>query len=205
MNGSILVVDDDRHFAQSLGRALSQDGHQVEVFDESASALAELERRPYDVLFSDLVMPGMDGLELMARVRVIRPDCRVVLLTGHPSFESARTALRRGACDYLTKPPAIDEEVRPLVRMLLGEPSRQQAESGDRGGLGFAGVADPQGPMGPLLALLPRFAASRAPVLISGETRYGERAVRRSPASPVGSRRRALRPDQLRCTPRGNP
>ncbi len=174
--GSILVVDDDRRFGHSLGRALAADGHRVEVFEEPSPALAELEREVYDLVFTDLVMPEMDGLELIGRAKRIRPSCEVVLITGHPTFESVRSALRQGARDYLTKPASFEEEVRPLVDSILDAPPASTPASSAPDGA-FPGVADPGGPMGAVVDLLPRVARSRAPVLVVGESGTGKELV----------------------------
>ncbi|MDJ0785322.1 MAG: sigma-54 dependent transcriptional regulator [Myxococcota bacterium] len=181
MNGSILVVDDDPRFGRSLGHALSGDGHRVEVFERANQALAELEREDYDLVFTDLVMPEIDGLELMEQIKRIRPRCEVVLITGHPTIGTVQAALRRGARDYLTKPASFDDEVRPLVESVLAAGVAAGSGSGRRGEIhaafdGFVG----EGPLCEVLSLLPRIARSDAPVLIQGESGTGKELAARA-------------------------
>ncbi len=181
MSGSILVVDDDPRFGRSLGRALRQDGHRVEIFDRPLSARDHLEREPYDLIFAELVMPEIDGLELLERAKRIRPRTEFVLITGHPTVETVQAALRRGARDYLTKPPSFDDEVRPLVRQILADPTPvdPSASDQDRAAAAFDGVAD-SGDMASVLRLLPRIAATEAPVLIHGESGTGKELAARA-------------------------
>lgn len=178
MIGSILVVDDDARFGRSLARTLAGDGHRVDVFDHSRRALEQLERRAYDLLFADLVMPDMDGIQLLGRVKLVRPSCEVVVMTGHASIETVQAALRGGARDYVTKPVAL-ADVRPLIRDVLG--AQNDVVSDDTGPVdlrgAFDGVVSRSGPMAPVFQVLPRIARAAQPVLISGESGTGKEVV----------------------------
>jgi DNA-binding NtrC family response regulator len=176
MSGSILVVDDDAHIGRSLARALASEEHDVEVLRSSTQAVEALERRSFDLLFADLVMPEMDGLTLLKRAKELRPDCVAVLMTGHPTFETVQGALRVGARDYITKPLAFDDEIWPIVCEVFGTPAARREQEPPW----FEGIAAPGGPMAELLELLPRVAASREPVLISGESGTGKELVARA-------------------------
>ena len=100
----ILVVDDDRFFALLCQDLLKSDGHQVETVlsGEKAAALLGVER--FELVITDLVMPGMSGLELLGIVKEIDPTIDVIIVTGNADVESAITALKNGARDYLVKP-----------------------------------------------------------------------------------------------------
>src|SRR5688572_27138897 len=98
--GRILVVDDDPAVGTILGALLDQAGFQATYVESGQAALAELDARAYDVVVTDVRMPGLDGMELLDRVVHQRPDLPVVLLTAHGTISLAVDAMKRGASDY---------------------------------------------------------------------------------------------------------
>jgi len=102
--GRVLVVDDERIVARVLARVLESAGHQVEACFAGADALNILDRSAFDVVLSDISMPGLDGIELLRAVRGRDLDLPVVLITGAPSMDSAINAVEYGALRYLQKP-----------------------------------------------------------------------------------------------------
>lgn len=100
----VVVVDDDAMVANALAALLARDGFAVERFTAPAAALAYLERERADVVLSDLSMPGMTGLDLVARLRDVAPDVPVVFLAGVPRAEDTIRAMELGAFRFLTKP-----------------------------------------------------------------------------------------------------
>ena len=100
----LLFADDERSLQELMRLELPRMGHEVTVCPDGATALAALDRNVYDCLLVDLDMPGANGLEVIARARQLSPDTETVILTGKSSLETAVTALRYGAFDYLTKP-----------------------------------------------------------------------------------------------------
>jgi EAL domain-containing protein (putative c-di-GMP-specific phosphodiesterase class I) len=102
--GRVLVVDDERIVARVLARVLASAGHEVEACFDGATALGHLDREDFDVVLSDISMPGLDGIELLRAVRTRDLDLPVVLITGAPSMDSAINAVEYGALRYLQKP-----------------------------------------------------------------------------------------------------
>lgn len=100
----VLVVDDEKSVRKTLKIYLERDGHQVRTADSAPLAMAELGSREFDVVVADIIMPKMNGLELLARVHDTNPEIEVVLITAQPDLSTAVTALRQGAFDYLSKP-----------------------------------------------------------------------------------------------------
>jgi DNA-binding NtrC family response regulator len=100
----LLFADDERSLQELMRLGLPRMGHDVTVCPDGATALAALDRNVYDCLLVDLDMPGATGLEVIARAKELAPDTEAVILTGKSSLETAVTALRYGAFDYLTKP-----------------------------------------------------------------------------------------------------
>ena len=111
--GRALIVDDSRLVRAVVARSLKSAGYETEEASDGADALKRLARESFDVVISDLRMPHLNGLELLAAVKRLSPDVEVIILTGTHSQDMtcAIQALRLGAHDYLTKPPSSAEEV----------------------------------------------------------------------------------------------
>jgi DNA-binding NtrC family response regulator len=121
MSRAILVVEDDALMRSFLVDVLAAEGHRVESAADGAAGLACLERDAWDLVITDLKMPGLDGLSLLREGRLIRPEARWVVITAHGSVESAVDAMRAGANDYLLKPFKSPDELRLVVRRALRE------------------------------------------------------------------------------------
>lgn len=105
----ILVVEDDRFFRQMYADLLTEEGYGVDTVASGAEALDLLTKHDYQLVISDLVMPGMSGIEVLSRVKQQAPTVDVILVTGHANLESAIFALKNGARDYILKPFNHDE------------------------------------------------------------------------------------------------
>lgn len=105
----ILVVDDDKHVGFLLAEELSQQGHEVSTAASGEEAVAMLQKGTYDLILLDLIMPGMDGLQVMREAHSLAPDTVVIMLTAHATLDSAIEALRHGGHDYLVKPSSTEE------------------------------------------------------------------------------------------------
>ena len=123
----ILVVDDDKRIAASVRRALAYEGYDVEEVHDGVDALVAARNRRPDAVVLDLMLPGMDGIEVCRRLRASGDDVAVLMLTAKTSVEERVEGLDTGADDYLTKPFA-HEELLARVRSLL---RRNQPESRD--------------------------------------------------------------------------
>ena len=108
----ILVVDDEEVVRLSHSRLLRGDDCNVETVWNGADAIAAMERHHYDLVLLDLRMPGMDGLTTLRAIKSKWPAAEVVIITGYPSVETAKEAIRLGAYDYLTKPVPPDEVIK---------------------------------------------------------------------------------------------
>jgi len=105
----IMVVDDELIIRESLFRYFRKYGHEIETASSGVEALDKLKRNPFHVLFVDIKMPGMDGMELLEKVKDEYPETMVVIITAYGSIESAAKAMRIGASDYLLKPFKPDQ------------------------------------------------------------------------------------------------
>jgi two-component system NtrC family response regulator/two-component system response regulator HydG len=116
--GRIVVIDDEVNAATALETLLREDGYEVARAGDGRSGLALLEQMDADVVLTDLRMPGMDGIELLARIKEIRPQTMVLLMTAYGTVKTAVRAMKMGAEDYLGKPIDVDELEIVLKRVL---------------------------------------------------------------------------------------
>lgn len=119
---AILIVDDDEFILGSLGEFLKTEGHEVDSAVSFDEALAALQRKPYNIVISDVNMPGADGFELLRVIRRRYPASVVIMITGYGTIDSAVEAIKMGAYDYLTK-PIHDDEIRLVVERSLHQQS----------------------------------------------------------------------------------
>ncbi len=103
-NGNLLVVDDDPYVLESLAALLKEFGYQVNTCPHAADALEKLQKQRYDVVLTDIKMPGITGIELLRRIRDIDTQTPVILLTAFAELDVAVDAVKRGAFDFITKP-----------------------------------------------------------------------------------------------------
>jgi two-component system response regulator AtoC len=111
----LAVVDDEPLVCDRIRRGLTGDGYTVETFSEPYSFLASMESSPFDVIFMDIRMPGMDGMTLLSKVKRRWPETEVIMITGYASIDGAIEATRKGAFHYVAKPLRM-VEVRHLAR-----------------------------------------------------------------------------------------
>lgn len=117
---NILVLDDVFDAVTLLKRILTKKGHQVVGFTEEEEAINYSRSNPVDVAILDIKLKKIDGVEVLAELKKIRPRIKVVMLTGYPTLESARESLRLGASEYCVKP--IDkDEIEEKVEKVLGD------------------------------------------------------------------------------------
>ena len=120
----ILVVDDERSIRRTLKAFFEVDGHEVAVAEDVREAKGLVQEREFDVVLTDLVLPRESGIELLTWVRRTAPRTQVILMTGQPDFESAASAVRARAFDYLTK-PLSGRAIRQVVLEAAAEKARE--------------------------------------------------------------------------------
>ncbi|MCI0658922.1 MAG: sigma-54 dependent transcriptional regulator, partial [Acidobacteria bacterium] len=178
--GVVVVADDEESARISLGQILREDGYQVSLAADGEEALRLVAAEQPDVLLTDLKMPGMDGQELLSRVRQGYPEVAVVIMTAHGTIRSAVEALRQGAEDYLTKPVDV-EEVEYLLdqvlkrRKLLSETRllRERLDEKYR----FENIIGRGPEMLEVFRLVEQVAPTQASVLITGESGTGKELI----------------------------
>ena len=120
----VLVVDDDAVVLDSVRKALRHDDLEIDAVQSAGEALARLAARPYRLVITDLMMPGLDGLALLERIQATGAQPRTIMITGYPTVQSALRARRLGAFEYVTK-PFTRQELRSVVVRALRAPQTE--------------------------------------------------------------------------------
>ena len=179
----VLVCDDKENFVKLLLRILPEDRFDVTTAGDGARALALLAAGDFDVVVTDIRMPGADGMTVLGEARARDPDVEVVLMTAYATVPAAVDAMRQGAFDYLAKPFEPDEALLVVERALERRRLRQQARDLRRALEGIHRIDNlvARSPaMTPVLALVHRAAASDPTVLVTGESGTGKEVVARA-------------------------
>ncbi len=182
-NSTIFVIDDEPHIRAVVKEALEGEGYQVFCYQNPLEGLDEASRKNPDLIIADLLMPEMNGLELIHKIKAFNPDINVLVITGHASLDSAIGAIRAGASDYMIKPFKIAEllnAVRKTLsqKRLTSESSSQSKRLQDRYRTkNLIGTTDE---MLEIFSLIEKVAKTESTVLIMGESGTGKEMVARS-------------------------
>ncbi|MBW8773055.1 MAG: sigma-54-dependent Fis family transcriptional regulator, partial [Gemmatimonadetes bacterium] len=150
----VAIVDDERALAESCATVLRLEGYDVTVWERGQDALDALSRRPFDIVLTDLYLPGVDGLALLRAALKSNPACLVVVMTGQPTVDSSFEALRQGAWDYLPKPFSAAH-----LQILVTRAAQTILVARETEALGAKGGADTAGRLA-LLGSSPQFRAA---------------------------------------------
>jgi DNA-binding NtrC family response regulator len=124
MNERLLIVEDEETLCQSLKRVLEREGYTVNTVNNAESAHEIFETEFYDVIITDIILPGMTGIELLKKIKERLPEQIVIIMTAYASLETAVEALRYGAYDYVVK-PVMHEEIKQIVKNALKQGALQ--------------------------------------------------------------------------------
>lgn len=118
----LLIVEDEDTLCQSLQRVFRREGYEVDRADSAEAAFILLEERQYDLIITDIILPGISGIELLAKYRKKNPAQKVMVMTAYASLTTAVEAIKAGACDFIMK-PLMHDEMKRAVRKALEKPS----------------------------------------------------------------------------------
>src|SRR6478735_102731 len=178
--GRILVVDDEVNARTALAELLRDEGFDVETAADAFKALGKYESFTPHVVVTDLKMPGMDGIELVKKIRAMEDPAAVVVMTAFGAVSSAVDAMRAGAAEYLTKPLNFDELLVVLDRVLEQQALRREARqlrARVRDRVAPNNIVGGSPPMQRVFEVVDQVAPSRATVLITGESGTGKELV----------------------------
>lgn len=183
MQPHILIVDDELSMREFLTILLEREGYRVEQAETAVVALSLLENDEFDLVISDICMPGLSGLTLLGKIKQINPDTAVLMVTAFSTAEQAVEAMKLGAYDYIAKPFKV-EEIKILVRNALEKRSLQRENSRLRQEIrkenDFSGLIGKSRIMRDIYSLIEKVAVSTANVLILGESGTGKELAARA-------------------------
>ena len=180
---NILIVDDDSATVEALKKALSSEGYGADGVVSSKEAFSKLQSKNYDLVLSDLVMPELDGIGLLEKVKEKDPDLPLIVCTGFGSIPSAVEAIRKGAADYMTKPVNLDQLFLVVERALRTSNLAKENKSLKKRLKRFEGFEKIVGrstAMREVFQKIETAAPTDATVLIRGESGSGKELVARA-------------------------
>ncbi|MGD9993997.1 MAG: sigma-54-dependent transcriptional regulator [Salinivirgaceae bacterium] len=180
---SILIVDDEASVRDSLNNWFIEDGYQVACAADAKEALSLLESKSFDIVLADIKMPGMDGLEMHRRIKVLNKDAIVIIMTAFASVDTAVQALKDGAYDYVTKPFDPDD-LSHLIRNATKHISLKTENDALRNKVvSLENVEDIIGVSEPMMKVFKEIesvAQSNSSVIITGESGTGKELIARA-------------------------
>ena len=183
MKTRILIVDDELSMREFLSILVEREGYEAFVAAHAEDALLLLENNLFDLVISDVQMPGLNGIELLARIKSMAPETAVLMMTAFTAAEQAVEAMKLGAYDYISKPFKV-EEIKVLIRNALEKSDlkrensllRQTAQQRDS----FCGIIGASPKMKEIFSLVRKVALSNSSVMIQGESGTGKELVARA-------------------------
>lgn len=182
-NVNILIVDDDASIRNMLAIVLKSEGYRVTVADSSESALSEMKRQAFELVISDIKMPGVSGIELLKKIKVINPDVPVIMITAFASANDAVEAMKLGAEDYITKPFNL-EELKLIIQKSLYKRSIENENIKLKSKLTdkekFENIVGKNPKMLRIFELIDTISQTDSTVLITGESGTGKELIARA-------------------------
>lgn len=179
----IAVIDDEITVCSRLKKALEKDGYEVESFRKADPFWRRMVQEPFNIIFLDLKLPDINGMDVLSRIQKRYDNVEVIIITGYGSIDSAISAIKKGACHYVTKPFKLDE-IRLLARSAkekigLREENRRLRETANGQEIlkGFIGSSPA---MQEIFAMIKKVAIVNCNVLLQGESGTGKELVARS-------------------------
>jgi DNA-binding NtrC family response regulator len=177
MSKNMLIVEDEETLRESIKRIFIREGFAVDGADSAEKGLALLETNVYDVIISDIILPGMDGIEMLIKVREQIPDQIFIVVTAYASLDTSVKALRAGAYDYIMK-PIIHEEIKQIVRNALRQKSLQNENVLLKREIGkdhdFSSIIGESPALKVILDEVKKVADTKSNILLLGETGTGK-------------------------------
>lgn len=179
----ILLIEDETISRDSLTRLLKMSGYAVKGVASGKSGLSFLDHEPFDIIITDLLLPDINGIEILKQAKDVCPTTEVILITGHASAETAVRAMKEGAFDYITKPLNFDELSILIVnalqkRQLLSENVYLKQQLHNK--YDFANIIGSSPPMQQLFARMKKIAGTDSTVLVLGDSGTGKELVARA-------------------------
>ncbi len=180
MTRSVLIIDDEPLMRLSMLDALKAEGYEVQEASNGEDGLQKTKASHYDVVITDLKMPGSDGLQVVRVCKECAPETDVIVITAHGSVDTAVQAMKLGACDYITKPFSMDELLLTVDRVTRVRALRQEntvLRQALEGKFNFDGIVGKNEQMRQILEQVKLVAVTDATVLVFGESGTGKEII----------------------------
>ena len=173
---NVWVVDDERSIRWVLDKALTQAGLNVTCYENGQSLLSDIGSNPPHAIVSDIRMPGIDGLDLLSRLKSEHPDIPVIIMTAHSDLESAVSSIKGGAFEYIPKPFEVDEAVAIVKRAIDHRGLSEPAPADEAVNLNSEIIGKAPA-MQEVFRAIGRLSKSNVTVLINGQSGTGKELV----------------------------
>ena len=175
----VLIVDDERAIRNSLGEILGDEGYEVETAEDGAVALQKVEKEKFDVIFCDIKMPGMDGVEVLGKLMEMGIDAAVVMISGHADIDTAVECIKKGAFDFVQKPLDLNRILITIKNATERVTLTTQNKALKKKVYGADMIGD-SAPMQHIREMIAKVAPTDARVLIIGPNGSGKELVARN-------------------------
>ena len=180
MTDRLLIVDDEEIICTSLKGLFSGEGYFADTVHSAESALELLDEESYDLIITDIVLPGIDGIELVKKIKERLPEQIIIVITGYASLETSVKAFRAGAYDYVIK-PIINEEIKQIVKNALRQNATQKkaiiVSKHDERHYNFNSIIGESPSIKRIISEVKKIADTRSNVLLLGETGTGKELI----------------------------
>jgi len=180
---NLLVVDDEAVIREGMRRILASQGYHVETSASGRTAIEIIQEQDFDVVITDLKMPGMDGIEVLKTIRILQPEVPVIIITGYSTVDTAVEAMKNGAFDYIAKPFTSDLIIEKVQKAINHKTMAMESYSIKRAlgaGHGFDDFIGESVEMQKVYRRIMQVAPTDSTVLITGESGTGKELVARA-------------------------
>ena len=175
----VLIIDDERAIRNSLGEILGDEGYEVEVAEDGAAGLQKVEKEKFDVIFCDIKMPGMDGVEVLGKLMEMGIDAAVVMISGHADIDTAVECIKKGAFDFVQKPLDLNR-ILITIKNATDKTSLTKENTALKKKVYGAEMIGSSVPMQHIREMIAKVAPTDARVLITGPNGSGKELVARN-------------------------
>jgi len=176
---NILIVDDEKAIRKTLGEILSYEGYKMDEAGDGEEALKKFKEKAYDVVLCDIKMPKMDGIEFLERAREANPDVPIIMISGHGTIETAVEAVKKGAYDYISKPPDLNRLLITIRNAMDKNSLVTETKVLKRKVARVQEMIGESAPIKKIKDTIEKVAPTEARVLITGENGVGKELVAR--------------------------
>ena len=184
MAQTVLVIDDERAIRSTLTEILSFEGYKVDEASDGAEGLKKIMANTYDCVICDIKMPKMDGIEVLEKVMAEKPETQIIIISGHGNIETAVEAVKKGAFDYISKPPDLNRLLITLRNAMekkeLVVETKQLRKEVEQKVFGKSDMIGSSPELEKIRETLAKIAPTEARVLITGENGVGKELVARN-------------------------